>query len=139
MSTEGSRPPFRFNPDNASFKAKVAELSGENINLCFQCGACSSGCPLTEEMDILPSKVMRLVQLGSDEALGSKTIWVCSTCFNCEVRCPRGIDVANVMEALRQLMMRKKFSQVNLDAMDPMELRELPQIAIISNLRKLTA
>ena len=139
MSQGGSRLAFRPGGANASFRAKVSELSGENLNICFQCGACSSGCPLTEEMDLLPSKVMRLVQLGSDEALGSKTIWVCSTCFNCEVRCPRGIDVANVMEALRQLMMRKKFSQVSLDAIDPLELRDLPQIAIISNLRKLTA
>jgi len=139
MSTEGSRPPFRFNPDNASFKAKVAELSGENINLCFQCGACSSGCPLTEEMDLLPSKVLRLVQLGEAEVLNSKTIWVCSTCFNCEIRCPRGIDIANVMEALRQLMLRKKYNRVSLDSFSPEELKELPQIAIISNLRKLTS
>ena len=139
MSTEGSRPPFRFNPDNASFKAKVAELSGENINLCFQCGACSSGCPLTDEMDLLPSKVLRLVQLGENEVLNSKTIWVCSTCFNCEIRCPRGIDIANVMEALRQLMLRKKYNRVSLDSFTPEELKELPQIAIISNLRKLTS
>ena len=139
MSTEGSRPPFRFNPDNASFKAKVAELSGENINLCFQCGACSSGCPLTEEMDLLPSKVLRLVQLGENEVLNSKTIWICSTCFNCEIRCPRGIDIANVMEALRQLMLRKKYNRVSLDSFTPEELKELPQIAIISNLRKLTS
>ena len=139
MSTEGSRPPFRFNPDNASFKAKVAELSGENINLCFQCGACSSGCPLTEEMDLLSSKVLRLVQLGDNEVLNSNTIWVCSTCFNCEIRCPRGIDIANVMEALRQLMLRKKYNRISLDSFSPEELKELPQIAIISNLRKLTS
>jgi len=139
MSTEGSRPPFRFNPDNASFKAKASELSGENINLCFQCGACSSGCPLTEEMDLLPSKVLRLVQLGDNEVLNSNTIWICSTCFNCEIRCPRGIDIANVMEALRQLMLRKKYNRVSLDSFSPEELKELPQIAIISNLRKLTS
>ena len=139
MSAEGSRTPLLYNSENASFKARVVELSGENINLCFQCGACSSGCPLTEEMDQLPSKVLRLVQLGRNEVLGSKTIWVCSTCFNCEIRCPRGIDVANVMEVLRQLMLRKKYDRVNLDAFSPEELRELPQIAIVSNLRKLTS
>jgi len=129
---------LRFKPDNASFKDKVAELSGENMDLCFQCGACSSGCPLTGEMDLLPSKIIRFVQLGLEEVLNSETIWVCSTCFNCEVRCPRGIDIANVMEALRQLMLRKKYDRVNLDDLDPEELRELPQIAIVSNLRKLT-
>jgi len=139
MSLERSGLPLRFKPDNASFKAKVEELSGENLDLCFQCGACSSGCPMTDEMDLLPSKVIRYVQLGMEEVLESKTIWVCSTCFNCQVRCPRGIDIANVMEALRQLRLRKKYDHVSLDALKPEELRELPQIALISNLRKLTA
>ena len=138
MSKGRSRLNLRLGPENAYFKAKVTELSGENLDLCFQCGACSSGCPLTQEMDYLPSKVIRFVQLGEEEILDSKTIWVCSTCFNCEVRCPRGIDIANVMEALRQLMLRKKYERFSLDSLTPEELRELPQIAIISNLRKLT-
>lgn len=130
---------FRFRPENNAFKAKVAEVSGEEIDLCFQCGACSSGCPMTEEMDLLPSKVIRFAQLGMDEVLGYKTIWVCSTCFTCEVRCPRGIDIANVMEALRELRLRSKYDRVSLDSLSPEDLRDLPQIAIISNLRKLTA
>ncbi|MFQ6054279.1 MAG: 4Fe-4S dicluster domain-containing protein [Candidatus Bathyarchaeia archaeon] len=139
MSSGRSGLVLRLTPENASFRAKVAELSGEEIDLCFQCGACSSGCPLTEEMDLLPSKVVRFVQLGLEGVLDSRTIWVCTTCFNCEVRCPRGIDIANVMEALRQLVLRKKYDRVSLDQIDPEELRDLPQIAIISNLRKLTA
>jgi len=126
-------------PENKQFKDRVTELSGENVDLCFQCGACSSGCPMTQEMDYLPSKIIRMVQLGLEEALESKTIWVCTTCFNCEVRCPRGIDIANVMEALRQLVLRKKYDRVSLDELSPEELRELPQIAIVSNQRKLTA
>ena len=126
-------------PENKYFKDRVMELSGENVDLCFQCGACSSGCPMTQEMDYLPSKIIRMVQLGLEEALESKTIWVCTTCFNCEVRCPRGIDVANVMEALRQLVLRKKYDRVSLDELSPEEIRELPQIAIVSNQRKLTA
>ena len=138
MSNGRSSLNLRLGPENTYFKAKVTELSGENLDLCFQCGACSSGCPLTQEMDNLPSKVIRFVQLGEEEVLDSKTIWVCSTCFNCEVRCPRGIDIANVMEALRQLMLRKKYERFSLDSLTPEELRELPQIAIISNLRKLT-
>jgi heterodisulfide reductase subunit C len=126
-------------PENKSFKDRVNELSGENVDLCFQCGACSSGCPMTQEMDYLPSKIIRMVQLGLDDALDSETIWVCTTCFNCEVRCPRGIDIANVMEALRQLVLRKKYNRVSLDELSPEELRDLPQIAIVSNQRKLTA
>jgi heterodisulfide reductase subunit C len=128
-----------FKPENRAFRDKVKELSGEKIDLCFQCGACSSGCPMTQEMDYLPSKVIRMTQLGLEEALNSKTIWVCTTCFNCEVRCPRGIDIANIMEALRTMVLRKKYNRVNLEDLTPEELRELPQIAIVSNQRKLTA
>jgi heterodisulfide reductase subunit C len=139
MSTGKSGLYFSFKPENASFKAKIEELSGENIDLCFQCGGCSSGCPLTDEMDLLPSTVIRYAQLGMEEVLESNTPWVCVTCFNCEVRCPRGIDIANVMEAVRQTMLRSKYDRFSLDDLTPEELRELPQIAIISNQRKLSA
>lgn len=94
---------------------------------------------MSNEMDYLPSKIIRMAQLGLEDALETKTIWVCSTCFNCEVRCPRGIDIANVMEALRQLMLRQKYDRVSLDELTPEELRDLPQIALVSNMRKLTA
>lgn len=139
MSYPRSNLVLRMEPENKYFKDRVTELSGENVDLCFQCGACSSGCPMTQEMDYLPSKIIRMVQLGLEEALESKTIWVCTTCFNCEVRCPRGIDIANVMEALRQLVLRKKYDRVSLDELSPEELRDLPQIALVSNQRKLTA
>jgi heterodisulfide reductase subunit C len=82
---------------------------------------------------------MRYAQLGMAEALESKTIWICITCFDCEVRCPRGIDIANVMEALRQTVLRGKYDKASLDELSPEELRELPQIAIISSQRKLTS
>jgi heterodisulfide reductase subunit C len=138
MSPGKSGQYLTFGPENASFKAKIEELSGESIDLCMQCGGCSSGCPLTEEMDFLPSTVIRYVQLGMEEALDSNTPWVCITCFNCEVRCPRGIDVANVMEALRQVALRAKHDRFSLDELTSEDLMELPQIAIISNQRKLT-
>ena len=139
MSSNRSALLLDFKAENRVFREKVKELSGEKIDLCFQCGACSSGCPMTQEMDYLPSKVIRMTQLGLEEALDSKTIWVCTTCFNCEVRCPRGIDIANVMEALRTIVLRKKYNRVNLEDLTAEELRELPQIAIVSNQRKLTA
>ena len=130
---------LHFTAENKVLRDRIRELSGEKIELCFQCGACSSGCPMTEEMDYLPSKVIRMAQLGLKEALDTKTIWVCTTCFNCEVRCPRGIDIANVMEAFRQLVLRTKYDRVSLDQLTLEELRTLPQIAILSNQRKLSA
>jgi len=139
MSSSRSKLFLRMTPENIEFKERVEELSGEQIDLCFQCGACSSGCPMTEEMDYLPSKIIRMAQMGMREALDTKTIWVCTTCFNCEVRCPRGIDIANVMESLRQLVLRQKYDRLSLNELSPEERKDLPPIALVSNQRKLTS
>ena len=127
---------LRVTEENVKFCEKVKELSGENVDLCFQCGACSSSCPLTFKMDLLPSTVMRFIQLGLEEVLECRTIWVCSTCFSCTVRCPRNIDIARVMEALRQLFLRSRGDYVNVSTIPTETLREAPQIALVSSLRK---
>lgn len=73
------------------------------VSPCFQCRKCSSGCPLTFAMDLLPDKVIRLALLGQeDRVLGSRTIWVCSSCETCTTRCPNGIDIAGVMDWLKE-------------------------------------
>ncbi|GAI09389.1 unnamed protein product [marine sediment metagenome] len=89
----------------SKFLDKVEELSEENIYACYQCGKCSAGCPSISEMDISPCEIIRLVQLGQEkEVLNSKTIWICSSCFTCVTRCPKGVDLAKVMEALRHII-----------------------------------
>ena len=83
---------------------RVEEESGQELARCYQCGKCSSGCPLAEEMDLLPHQVIRLVQLGQiGEVLRSGAIWLCASCETCSVRCPKGIDVRGVMDALRRI------------------------------------
>jgi len=83
----------------------------------------------------------RMVQLGlQDEIMNSKTIWLCASCLTCSVRCPRGVDIAGIFEALRLLVTRDKET---LNYVEPSEipkekLEELPQIALISNFRKFT-
>jgi heterodisulfide reductase subunit C len=73
------------------------------VGACYQCRKCSSGCPLTFAMDLLPDRVIRLALLGQeDQVLGSKTIWVCSACETCTTRCPNGIDIAGVMDWLKE-------------------------------------
>jgi len=125
--------------ENEAFLAKIAALSGETITLCDQCGTCSGSCPMVAEMDVTPSQMMRLVQLGqSSEALDSKTMWLCASCFACTVRCPRGLDVSKVAEALRQVTLRKAIDRIDVRAIPADELAELPQIALVSALRKLT-
>jgi heterodisulfide reductase subunit C len=123
-----------------SFVAKVAELSEENIFACNQCGKCSAGCPMVEEMDLLPNQVIRLLQFGDEEVLKSKTIWLCASCFTCSTRCPKGVDLVKLMEALRLMILRKRESvnYIDISKMTPKEIEEMPQIALVSNLRKFT-
>lgn len=79
----------------------IQQATGQNAFLCYQCVKCSSGCPLAEHMDLLPNQVMRAVQLGDRRVLESKTIWLCASCQTCTTRCPQGLDIAGIMDALR--------------------------------------
>jgi heterodisulfide reductase subunit C2 len=82
----------------------VEKLSGEKISTCYQCEKCSNGCPMTFAMDIAPHQVIHSIQLGlTDEVINSDTIWVCASCETCTTRCPNSIDIAHVMDTLRQL------------------------------------
>jgi heterodisulfide reductase subunit B len=79
----------------------IAEDIDENVFLCYQCVKCSSGCPLAEHMDIMPNQVMRSIQLDDESVLESKTVWLCASCQTCTTRCPQGLDIAGIMDALR--------------------------------------
>ena len=88
----------------ADFLSEVQERSGEPVSRCYQCRKCTNGCPLAFAMDILPNQVMRMAELGlKDELFGSKTIWICAACQTCTTRCPNDIDIAHLMDVLRQL------------------------------------
>lgn len=124
----------------SDFFQKVAEIGGQNIYACYQCGKCSAGCPMCFAMDILPNQVIRLAQMGLTEDIArSKTIWLCASCLTCDARCPKGVDLSKIMEAMRLLILRKNVDRVELSKMPADAIAEFPQIALVSSFRKLTS
>jgi heterodisulfide reductase subunit C len=121
------------------FVRKVKELSGENLQSCYQCGMCSGVCPAVSNMDLSPRQVIELARLGMQEEITeSKTVWICATCLACTVNCPRGFDLSKLMEAIRLLTLRKNVDHIRPEDISPQERCELPQIAMVSGLRKFT-
>ena len=122
------------------FVAKVEELSGQNLMVCYQCGKCSAGCPAVSDMDILPNQIIRFAQLGlKEELLNCKAIWACASCLTCNTRCPKGINIAEVIEAMRQILLRKRQDHVKVEELTDEEKEEVPPIALISSFRKFTS
>lgn len=119
---------------------RVETLSGQNILACYQCGRCSAGCPVVEEMDIIPSEVIRLLQLGQmDEVLSSKTIWTCASCLQCASRCPKGVEFSNICDALRAIVLRTRLAtpKVDADGLTRVMMSDAPQMGVVGALRKL--
>ncbi len=77
---------------------------------CVQCGKCSAGCPVAFESEHTPRNIIRLLQLGRwKEACESPFLWVCAGCYTCTVRCPRGVQIAEEMLALRRMSFEKNW------------------------------
>ena len=115
---------------------EVEELCGENLFGCYQCGTCSAGCPFIEDMDLAPDEVIRYVILDKKEVLNSKTIWLCASCYTCAERCPRDLNLTKIMEALRQIILRKNIDQTDLRKIPKDERESIPQLAFVSLFRK---
>jgi len=118
----------------------IRQMIDECVSLCMQCGVCSAVCPMTDHMDVLPRMIMRRVQLELEDRLeGLKTYWVCSSCYACQVQCPRGIDIPRVMEALRLTTLRKNKNHIEPSALPVDVLADCPQIALVAAFRKATS
>jgi heterodisulfide reductase subunit C len=95
---------IKKNKSAKSIARQVAEIAGVDLSVCYQCKRCTSGCPVSALVQCPPSEVMRRLHLGAgEELLDSDIVWVCASCETCSARCPMGIDVAAVMDALRKL------------------------------------
>jgi len=100
VETEQPRPAMTV---DSSLVRAIRQQRDINVGACYQCMKCSTGCPLSFTMELLPHKVMKAVQLGlSEEILKANTYWVCASCYTCSVRCPNDIDIAGVMDYFRQ-------------------------------------
>ncbi len=122
----------------SEFVHQVEAISGENMLACNQCGKCSAGCPVAFDFDLLPSQVIRLVQLGIEEVLESQAIWTCAACLTCVARCPKGIDLPRIMEALRLISMQRSGDHMETNQLHPDMVGEVPQLALIGGFRKFT-
>ena len=88
------------------FKYEISKMhGGEKLMRCFQCGTCTSDCPIARFSDTFrPRQIIRMTQLGlKDRVLNSDSLWLCASCFTCTDRCPQDVEVASVIRVLRNL------------------------------------
>lgn len=84
-------------------------IGGAPIQRCYHCRKCTAGCPLAFAMEYSPDRVIRMIQMGRrDEVLKSAAIWLCVSCETCITRCPNEVDVARMMDALREMAIENK-------------------------------
>ena len=95
---------------DTSWVHKVSKHPGcENILNCMQCGTCSGACPLSIYMDLSPRRIIALIREGfRTDALKSKTIWLCASCYACAVSCPQDINITDVMYSLKREAIHSK-------------------------------
>ncbi|HOW26067.1 MAG TPA: 4Fe-4S dicluster domain-containing protein [Bacteroidales bacterium] len=90
------------------------EAHGEKLFGCIQCGNCSAACPLSVWMDYTPRKVIAMVRAGfKQEVLSNRTVWLCASCYQCTVECPKGIKITDVMYALKREAIENKIYPKN--------------------------
>jgi heterodisulfide reductase subunit C2 len=80
------------------------KINGVPIQSCYHCRKCTAGCPMTAHMEYNINKVIKMIQNGQrDKVLNSSTIWICLSCETCVTRCPNQVDIARMMDVLREM------------------------------------
>ena len=116
----------------------LLRLSGTDVKKCMKCGKCSGTCPAYNEMEYHPHQFAYMVESGDIEPLlKSESIYKCLSCFACVERCPRGVEPAKLVEAVRLMAVREQGkNHLKSDAIPSLLDEEMPQQAIVSALRK---
>lgn len=117
---------------------EIVRISGTDPKKCMKCGKCSGSCPAYDEMDLHPHQFVSMVNDGKIERLmASESIFRCLTCFACAERCPRGVEPAKLIEAVRLLKIREKDNnRMNVEDVAKFIDEDIPQQAIVSAFRK---
>lgn len=126
--------------DTKRMKEDILRMSGVNPRKCMKCGKCSGTCPNYDEMEYHPHQFVSMVEEGRLEPLlASKSLYTCLSCMACIERCPRGVEPAKLIEAVRLLKVRQKDGN-HLTANDiPARIDDdMPQQAIVTAFRKYT-
>ncbi|MBO5784051.1 MAG: 4Fe-4S dicluster domain-containing protein [Clostridia bacterium] len=117
---------------------EIIRTSGINPRKCMKCGKCSGTCPAYNEMEYHPHQFVSMVESGDIEPLlNSESLYKCLSCFACVDRCPRGVEPAKMVEAVRLAVLRQKGgNRMNADDIPALVDEDLPQQAIVSAMRK---
>ena len=117
----------------------VKERSGTDARKCMKCGKCSGRCPAYHDMDIKPHQFVSYIEKGEiDKLMQSKSLYTCLSCFACVERCPRGVAPANVIEAVRQEVIRQQGgNKIMAETVPSMIDETIPQQLLVSMVRKL--
>lgn len=117
---------------------EIVRISGTDPKKCMKCGKCSGSCPAYDEMDFHPHQFVSMINNGNVAPLmASESVYRCLTCFACAERCPRGVEPAKLIEAVRLLQIREK-GKNRMNAEDVADLidENIPQQALVSAFRK---
>ena len=116
----------------------ITRISGVNPRKCMKCGKCSAACPAYDEMEYHPHQFVSMVENGRiDELMASKGIYMCLSCFACVERCPRNVEPAKLIEAVRLAVIRQQgMDRLKPETIAQMDDEQLPQQAITSAFRK---
>lgn len=127
-----------MNKETSRIKDEIIRSSGVDPKKCMRCGKCTATCPAFDEMEYHPHQFVYMVENGDIEPLmQSKSLYMCLTCFACVDRCPRGVEPAKLVEAVRLAVIRKQgANHLKADDIPALLDEDMPQQAIVSALRK---
>ena len=126
--------------NNKYLREEILRISGADVSKCMRCGKCSATCPQYDEMEYHPHQFVNMVENGEIEPLlNSESIYKCLSCFACIDRCPRGVQPAKVVEAVRLTATRKQgANHITADDIPAIVEEDTPQQLLVSAFRKYT-